>query len=46
MVQFCHFSSVPSTVKAEVTDYDVEKHGLTYPPGTRITFEFPASDDE
>jgi predicted dehydrogenase len=32
----------PTTVHAEVTDYDVEKHGLTYPPGTKITFEFPA----
>lgn len=33
----------PTTVKAEVTDaYDPAKHGLTYPPATRITFEFPA----
>ncbi|HYG33911.1 MAG TPA: gfo/Idh/MocA family oxidoreductase, partial [Clostridia bacterium] len=32
----------PTTVQAEVKDYDPEKHGLTYPPGTRITFEFPA----
>ncbi len=32
----------PSTVQAEVEDYDPAKHGLTYPPGTRITFEFPA----
>ena len=32
----------PSTVQAEVKDYDPVKHGLTYPPGTRITFEFPA----
>lgn len=32
----------PTTVTAEVTDYDPEKHGLTYPPGTKITFEFPA----
>jgi predicted dehydrogenase len=32
----------PSAVQAEVTDYDLEKHGLTYPPGTKITFEFPA----
>src|SRR3954470_3160048 len=31
----------PSTVRAEVTDYDPAKHGLTYPPATRITFEFP-----
>lgn len=34
----------PTTVLAEVTDYDPVKHGLTYPPGTRITFEFPARD--
>src|ERR1019366_9624782 len=32
----------PSTVQAEVTDYDPAKQGLTYPPGTKITFEFPA----
>jgi predicted dehydrogenase len=32
----------PSTVQAEVTDYDPVKHGLTYPSATRITFEFPA----
>jgi len=32
----------PSTIQAEVTDYDPVKHGLTYPPGTKITFEFPA----
>lgn len=32
----------PATVQAEVTGYDPVKHGLTYPPGTKITFEFPA----
>ena len=32
----------PSTVTAEVKDYDPAKHGLTYPPATRVTFEFPA----
>jgi len=32
----------PETVRAEVMDYDVTKHGLTYPPGTKITFGFPA----
>ena len=32
----------PSTVQAQVTDYDPVKHGLTYPPATEITFEFPA----
>jgi predicted dehydrogenase len=32
----------PTTVQAEVTDYDLVKHGLTYPPATKITLEFPA----
>lgn len=32
----------PTSVQAEVTNYDPVKHGLTYPPGTRITYEFPA----
>jgi predicted dehydrogenase len=32
----------PSSVQAEVTDYDPAKHGLTYPPASKITFEFPA----
>ncbi len=35
----------PTTVRAEVTDYDPKVHGLTYPPGTKITFEFPAKKD-
>lgn len=35
----------PSSVQAEVSDYDPAKHGLTYPPATRITFEFPARQD-
>ena len=30
------------TVHAEVTDYDPATQGETYPPGTKITFEFPA----
>jgi predicted dehydrogenase len=34
--------NAPSTVQAEVTNYDPAKHGLTYPPGSRITYEFPA----
>ncbi len=33
----------PTSVHAEVTDYDPVKHGLTYPPGSKITFEFPAN---
>jgi len=32
----------PTTVQAEVTEYDPAKHGLTYPPGTKITYKFPA----
>lgn len=32
----------PKTIHAEVTDYDINKHGVTYPPGTTITFEFAA----
>jgi predicted dehydrogenase len=32
----------PATVQAEVTGYDPVKHGLTYPPAAKITFEFPA----
>ena len=27
-----------------MTDYDPAKHGLTYPPATKITFEFPAKN--
>jgi len=32
----------PSTVSAETKDYDLAKDGLTYPPATKVTFEFPA----
>jgi predicted dehydrogenase len=32
----------PTSVRAEVTDYDPKKQGLTYPPGSKVTFEFPA----
>lgn len=32
----------PTTVQAEVTGYDPVQQGLTYPPATRLTFEFPA----
>lgn len=48
---FCHVMDpsfwaldlyAPSTVVAEVTDYDPARHELTYPPASRITFEFPA----
>jgi len=32
----------PASVQAEVNDYDPARHGLTYPPGSRVTFEFGA----
>lgn len=32
----------PTTIRAEVTDYDPVTQGLTYPSATRVTFEFPA----
>ena len=32
----------PTSVQAEVSDYDPVKQGLTYPPGAKITYEFPA----
>jgi predicted dehydrogenase len=34
----------PTSVTAEAKDYDPAKQGMTYPPGTKITFEFPAKD--
>ena len=32
----------PGSVKAEVAEYDASKQGLTFPPATKITYEFPA----
>lgn len=32
----------PATIRAETVGYDLEKHGDTYPPGAKITYEFPA----
>jgi len=32
----------PTSVVAEVTDYDPARQGLTYPPATQLTFKFPA----
>jgi predicted dehydrogenase len=32
----------PTSIRAEVTGYDPEKHALTYPEGSKVTFEFPA----
>ncbi|MEM7231932.1 MAG: Gfo/Idh/MocA family oxidoreductase [Planctomycetota bacterium] len=34
----------PTSVKAEVDpSYDPKKHALVYPPGTKITYKFPAN---
>ena len=33
----------PTSVHAEVSGYDPAVHGLTYPPATKITFDFPAN---
>lgn len=35
----------PTSVRAEVSDYDPATDGLTYPPATKITFRFPARKD-
>jgi predicted dehydrogenase len=35
----------PTSVMAEVTDYDPKVHGLTYPPGAKVTFEFAAKKE-
>lgn len=32
----------PTSLQAEVMDFDPAKHGATFPSGTRITYEFPA----
>lgn len=52
---FCHIIDpsfwaldlgAPTSVRAEVFGgYDPLKHGATYPPGTKITFEFAAKKD-
>jgi len=33
----------PESVHAEVTGYDVKLHAQTYPPASKITYEFPAT---
>ena len=33
----------PSSVQAQCKDYDVKTQGLSHPPGTVVTYEFPAS---
>ena len=35
----------PTSVLAEVKDYDPAKHGMTYPPAAKFTFEFPAKGE-
>jgi predicted dehydrogenase len=35
----------PSSVVAEVDDYDPQTQGDVYPPGTQITYQFPAKGD-
>jgi len=35
----------PTTVRAEVEGYDPQKDADVYPPGTAITYEFPAKGD-
>jgi predicted dehydrogenase len=32
----------PESVRAEVTGYDLAKDGATYPPASKITYQFPA----
>lgn len=32
----------PTTIQAQVTDYDPNLHGETCPPGTIVTYQFPA----
>jgi len=34
----------PTSVQAEVTDYNPATQGLVYPSGTKITYEFPARE--
>ena len=33
---------MPTAIRAETVDYDPEAHADLYPPGSKITFEFPA----
>ena len=35
----------PCTVQAEVDDYDPKAHADVYPPGTQVTYEFPAKGE-
>ncbi|MGB2821558.1 MAG: Gfo/Idh/MocA family oxidoreductase [Phycisphaerae bacterium] len=33
----------PRTIQAEANGYDPRKHAIVYPPGTKVTYEFPAT---
>ena len=35
----------PKTVQAQAKNYDPKKHGLTFPAGTVVTYEFAAKGD-
>lgn len=35
----------PAAVETEAKDFDPAKHGATFPPGARVTYEFPAKGD-
>jgi predicted dehydrogenase len=35
---------MPTTIVAETDDYDPQKHGETFPSGSKVTFEFPAKE--
>ena len=35
----------PKTIQAQAKDYDPDKHGLTFPAGTKVTYEFEAKGD-
>jgi predicted dehydrogenase len=35
----------PTSIVAQVDGYDVEKHALTFPRGSHVTYEFAAKDD-
>jgi predicted dehydrogenase len=37
--------NAPDSIHAEVTGYDVKLHSETYPPASKITFQFPATKD-
>lgn len=34
----------PQTIEAEVEGYDLNQHAEVYPPGTKVTYRFPANE--